>query len=81
MPLVEVTVPDTLLSEVDRMVEEGEFVNQEEAMEELLGAGIAAMAGPSTPEEEPAESPFSQVVEDQQDPAMRGDPDDEDYAF
>ncbi|MDZ7702523.1 MAG: ribbon-helix-helix domain-containing protein [Halobacteriales archaeon] len=81
MPRVEVTVPDKLLSEVDRLVEGGEFVNQEEAMEALLGAGISAMAGPSSADEEPAASPFSQVVDDQQDPAMRGDPDDEDYTF
>lgn len=76
MPVVEVTVPDKLVSEVDHLVEEGEFVNREEAMEELVTVGMTAMAGSSPSEEEPPENPFSQVVEDQQDPAMRGDPDD-----
>lgn len=76
MPVVEVTVPDKLVSEVDRLVEEGEFVNREEAMEELVTVGMTAMAGPSSSDDEPTDNPFSQVVEDQQDPAMRGDPDD-----
>jgi hypothetical protein len=80
MPVVEVTVPDKLVSEVDRLVEDGEFVNREEAMEELVTVGMSAMSGPSPDEDEPVENPFSQVIEDQQDPAMRGDPDD-DYSF
>lgn len=80
MPRVEVTVPDRLISEVDRLVESNEFVNREEALEDLLSTGLAATAGTGTPEEEPAENPFSQAVEDQQDPAMLDDADDE-FAF
>lgn len=80
MPVVEVTVPDKLVSEVDRLVEEGEFVNREEAMEELVTVGMSALAGPSRSDDELLDNPFSQIIEDQQDPAMRGDPDD-DYSF
>jgi Arc/MetJ-type ribon-helix-helix transcriptional regulator len=82
MPRVEVTVPDRLVSEVHRLVESGEFVNREEAMEDLLSTGLAATAGTGAAEaeEEPAENPFNQAVEDQQDPAMLDDGDDE-YAF
>lgn len=78
MPQVEVTVPDRLVSEVDRMVEAGEFVNREEAMEELLSFGLSAMAEPA--EEETVDNPFSQAIEDQQDPALRDEASDE-YAF
>ncbi|NIS29778.1 MAG: ribbon-helix-helix protein, CopG family [Actinobacteria bacterium] len=80
MPRVEITVPDQLVSEIDRLVESGEFVNREEAMEELLGFGLSAMAGSGPSEETPGENPFSQVIEDQQDPAMLDEGDDG-YAF
>lgn len=78
MPRVEVTVPDRLVSEVDRLVESDEFVNREEAMEELLSVGLSAMSGPV--EEDTPDNPFTQAVEDQQDPAQLDEPDD-DYTF
>ena len=42
MPQVEITVPDHLEMKVAQMVERGEFVNQEEAVEELLSTGLKA---------------------------------------
>ena len=41
MPIVEVTLPDELLSEFEQLVDE-EFVTEEQAAEELLTMGIDA---------------------------------------
>ncbi|MFD1686243.1 DUF7120 family protein [Halobellus litoreus] len=41
MPIVEVTLPDELLSEFEQLVDE-EFVTEEQAVEELLSMGIDA---------------------------------------
>lgn len=42
MPNVEITIPEHLEMQVAQLVEQGEFVNQEEAIEELLSTGIKA---------------------------------------
>ncbi|MDY6766496.1 MAG: ribbon-helix-helix protein, CopG family, partial [Candidatus Nanohaloarchaea archaeon] len=42
MPQVEVSLSDELVSELERMAEGEEFVNREEAVEQLLSAGIEA---------------------------------------
>lgn len=81
MPVVEVTIPDQLHAEIDRLVEDGEFVNREEAMEELVTAGLSAMAGPATADDEVEENPFTQAFDDQRDPAMRGEGSDDEYSF
>lgn len=77
MPKVEVSLPDRIETEIDRLVEQGEFVNRDQAVEELLSMGVSAY---DTTEEtdEPAagEDLFSQTVEDQHDPAMTDEPDD-----
>ncbi|SFG71479.1 hypothetical protein SAMN04488063_2755 [Halopelagius inordinatus] len=41
MPVVEVSLPDELLSEFEHLVDE-EFVTEEQAVEELLSMGIDA---------------------------------------
>lgn len=81
MPVVEVTIPDQLQAEIDRLVEEGEFVNREEAMEELMSVGMSAMAGPATTDDEVEESPFTQAFDDQRDPAARDEGPDDEYTF
>ncbi len=40
MPRVEITVPEHLEMQITQMVEQGEFLNREEAIEELLSTGI-----------------------------------------
>lgn len=40
MPTVEVDLPSDLEVEIDRLVEEGEFLNRKEAAEELLSTGL-----------------------------------------
>ncbi|QZA88134.1 cell surface protein [Salinarchaeum sp. IM2453] len=56
MPKVEVTIPDHLEMQIAQLVEKGEFLNQEEAVEELLSTGIKAYktSGPSDEDDEPS---------------------------
>ncbi|MFW5918666.1 MAG: DUF7120 family protein [Halanaeroarchaeum sp.] len=42
MPTVEVNIPDHIEMQIAQFVEQGEFVSQEEAIEQLLSAGIRA---------------------------------------
>lgn len=42
MPKVEITVPEHLEMQIAQMVERGEFLNREDAVEELLSTGIKA---------------------------------------
>ncbi len=42
MPNVEINVPDRLEMQIAQMVEEGEFLNREEAIEELISTGLKA---------------------------------------
>jgi len=42
MPKVQLTVPEHLEMQIAQLVEDGEFVNREEAIEELLSTGLRA---------------------------------------
>ena len=42
MPKVQLTVPEHLEMQIAQLVEKGEFVNREEAIEELLSTGLRA---------------------------------------
>jgi Arc/MetJ-type ribon-helix-helix transcriptional regulator len=79
MPKIEVSLPDRIQSDIDRLVDGGEFVNRDQAVEELLKRGISAY---DTTEEsvEELENIFSQV-QDERDPAMRDDHGGDDYGF
>ena len=79
MPEVEVSLPDRIDSEISRLVEQGEFLNREQAVEELLSMGVSAYA-PTDTNDEPEQDLFTQMTDDQQDPAARID-DGDDYAF
>ncbi|CAI48875.1 uncharacterized protein NP_1568A [Natronomonas pharaonis DSM 2160] len=82
MPEVEVSLPDRIDSEIARLVDQGEFLNREQAVEELLSMGVSAYA-PSDSSDEPAdEDIFTQMTDDQQDPAAReDDPQGDEYTF
>ncbi|MGQ4556125.1 DUF7120 family protein [Halobellus sp. GM3] len=54
MPIVEVTLPDELLTEFEQLVDE-EFVTQEQAVEELLSMGIDAYNVDVVDESEPGD--------------------------
>jgi Arc/MetJ-type ribon-helix-helix transcriptional regulator len=53
MPKVEITVPEHLEMQIAQLVEKGEFVNREAAIEELLSTGLRAYktSGPMDEEE------------------------------
>jgi Arc/MetJ-type ribon-helix-helix transcriptional regulator len=55
MPKVEITVPEHLEMQIAQLVEQGEFLNREEAVEDLLATGLKAYktSGPVDDEEEP----------------------------
>jgi Arc/MetJ-type ribon-helix-helix transcriptional regulator len=57
MPKIEITVPEHLEMQIAQLVEQGEFVNREEAVEELLATGLKAYktSGPMDDEEDPFE--------------------------
>ena len=42
MPKVEINIPEHLEMRIMRLIDRGEFVNREEALEALLSAGIRA---------------------------------------
>ncbi|MFC6872262.1 DUF7120 family protein [Halobellus marinus] len=54
MPIVEVTLPDELLSEFEQLVDE-EFVTEEQAVEELLSMGIDAYNVDVVDDDEPGD--------------------------
>lgn len=76
MPQVEVTLPDQTETEIDRLVSQGEFLNREQAIEELLAMGMSAYQ-PVEDETTEEEEYFTGSQRDQQDPAELGDPGDE----
>lgn len=80
MPTVEVNLPEALLAQLERLTEE-EFVTQEEAVEELITAGLDAYnTGPDSVEETDMAGDYGQGSWD-----AAGGPDaereDDDYAF
>ncbi|MFB6299235.1 MAG: cell surface protein [Halobacteriales archaeon] len=52
---VEINVPEHLDMQIAQMIEQGDFVNREEAVEELLATGLKAYktSGPSDEDTEP----------------------------
>ena len=42
MPRVELTIPEHLEMQIAQLVDQGEFLNREEAIEELLSTGLRA---------------------------------------
>lgn len=81
MPAVEVSLPEHVESEIARLVDQGEFLNREQAVEELLSMGVSAYETSGNEGPEIEEDLFTQAVDDQQDPAALSDPDDDEYAF
>ncbi|GAB7093213.1 hypothetical protein JCM30237_03650 [Halolamina litorea] len=78
MAQIEVDLPDRITGELNRLVESGEFLNRERAVEDLLQRGVSAYDIEEEPAEELESDLFTQTVEDQQDPAMQeGGGDDE----
>jgi Arc/MetJ-type ribon-helix-helix transcriptional regulator len=53
MPKVELTIPEHLEMQIAQLVEQGEFVNREEAIEDLLAAGLKAYKTSGPMDDEP----------------------------
>ncbi|MFB6082523.1 MAG: ribbon-helix-helix domain-containing protein [Halanaeroarchaeum sp.] len=73
MTTVEVTLPDDLDAELDRMVDEGQFLSREQAIEELLSTGLSAYDTTAGESEQRLEETVEQTFQDQGDPAMQED--------
>lgn len=73
MPIVEVSLPKRIDAELDRLVEEDEFLNREQAIEALLTDGLMVYESPDETPEEMTDDVFTQAVDDQQDPALEDD--------
>jgi Arc/MetJ-type ribon-helix-helix transcriptional regulator len=81
MAKVDVTLPDRVDSEIDRLVESGEFLNREQAVEELLSLGLTSYDTTTESASEMDENLFSQAVDEQQDPAIQDDHQDDGRMF
>jgi Arc/MetJ-type ribon-helix-helix transcriptional regulator len=81
MPTVEVTLPDRIESEISRLVEQGEFINRDQAVEELLTLGVSSYGTTTDTSEDPGDELFTQTIEDQRDPAMREDAGGDGHSF
>ena len=79
MPTIEVSIPDQVEGEITRLVESDEFVSREEAIESLLSMGISSYTDVSDTEADLGPETFSNVLEEQVDPAMRDEIDEGDY--
>ena len=73
MVTFEVNLPDRIDSNVDRLVDQGDFLNREQAIEELITLGVSSHAPANEVDEEMADNLFTQAVDDQQDPASYQD--------
>lgn len=73
MSRIKVSLPDQIESDIERLVEQGEFLNRDQAVEDLLKRGISAYNTTSETTEEVDDELFDQTVNEQQDPAMQDD--------
>ncbi|WP_227380669.1 DUF7120 family protein [Haladaptatus halobius] len=69
MVTIEVALPDRIENDINRLVEQDDFLNREQAIEKLLSLGVSAQKTDDESDEELADDLFTQAVDDQQDPA------------
>jgi len=79
MSQIKVSLPDQVDSDIQRLVDQGEFINRDQAVEELLSRGISAYSTTEESAPEYEDDLFDQTASEQQDPAMQDDADD--YTF
>lgn len=82
MSKIEVELSERVDSEIDRLVRQGEFLDRDQAVEELINQALPAY-DTSDEEEDTLDDDglFNQAVEDQRDPAMRDDEFDDEPTF
>jgi hypothetical protein len=81
MPTFEVSLPDKIESDIASLVEQGEYLNREQAVEDLLSRGISAYNTSTSTSDDGFDDMFTDGFDDQQDPARRDDQSDEGYQF
>lgn len=81
MPRIEVTLPDQINDQIDRLVEQGDFLNRDQAIEELLSMGVSTYDMTDDEPEMQGEDMFTQTIDDQQDPAIRDEQGDDGHTF
>jgi Arc/MetJ-type ribon-helix-helix transcriptional regulator len=81
MAKTNVDLPDRIITEIDRLVESGEFLNREQAYEELLAMGVSAYGPTEEETQEPGEDLFEQNMNDQTDPAARDESSGDEFTF
>ncbi|MEF8775801.1 MAG: CopG family transcriptional regulator [Haloarculaceae archaeon] len=81
MSRVKVSLPDQTASEITRLVEQGEFLNEDQAIEELLTLGVQAYGTEEETEPDLGENEFGTVTDEQTDPALQDEDLGEDYTF
>lgn len=72
MAEIEIVIPDRVDSEISQLVEQGEYVNRKQAIEELLSLGVSAYESTGS-EGEPLEDWEMQAAADREDPAGKDD--------
>ena len=78
MSRIKLSLPDQVDSDIQRLVDQGEFLNRDQAVEDLLKRGISAYNVTSEETESPVDGDmFGQTTAEQQDPAQM----DDDYGF
>jgi Arc/MetJ-type ribon-helix-helix transcriptional regulator len=78
MSKIKLSLPDQIDSDIQRLVEQGEFLNRDQAVEDLLKRGISAYNVTTEDDESPVDDDmFGQTAAEQQDPAQM----DDDYGF
>jgi Arc/MetJ-type ribon-helix-helix transcriptional regulator len=76
MPTYEVSLPDQMEDKIDRVVAEGDFINREQAIEELLTRGISVYQETSSTDDDGFEETFGGGYDERHDPARDDDMDD-----
>lgn len=74
MTQIEVSLSDQTESEIQRLVEQGEFINRDQAIEKILARGISAYDVPEESDSVMDENMFTNAAQEQQDPALQDDP-------
>jgi Arc/MetJ-type ribon-helix-helix transcriptional regulator len=82
MAEIEVDIPTRLDTEIDQLVDEGEFLSRQEAVEDLLSTGLQSYSVES--DEEEGDLSFAEEMTNPGEKPMGHDEDDageDDYAF
>lgn len=73
MTKVTVSLSDQIESDLQRLVDQGEFISRDQAIEDLLSRGLSAYQPVDESSDEMDETLFDRVTDEQQDPALQDD--------